>query len=272
MLPPPAASSDKLWDSSSSSSDTGDVLVRSTRVLEAGHGSVRITVQKLRDVAGHPPLSEQHQQSSGTEKQQRTKLQHKPDIAALLRAPADSQTAASSSKVKPRQEALCWDTERPAAWSRPPDVSFCSRRSWSRAGSSQTTMLSVLLSSHSAPHRRGVKVQLLDPGPLQGTTSSQDAPAVRPSSQDIVDVQTETQLSSGRLGDATNAAAAVAAAAIAAAAPLIKGGCGQGARHEPADAAAPGDATQPSAAASEPAAGVSPQDSDKSHPHDLNNL
>lgn len=85
-------------------------------------------------------------------------------------------------------------------------------------------------------------MQLLDPVPLQSTTSfqdapgtkassqdapgprasSQDAPDPRASSQDAVDVQAEAELSSGRLGDATNAAAAAAAAAVAAAAPLIK--------------------------------------------------
>lgn len=52
-------------------------------------------------------------------------------------------------------------------------------------------------------------MQLLDPGPLQ--TSSQGAPGLRTSSQDAVGgvrVQTEAGLSSGCLGDDTNAAAA----------------------------------------------------------------
>lgn len=65
-------------------------------------------------------------------------------------------------------------------------------------------------------------MKLLGPGPLQ--TSSRDAPVLRPGSQDaagVAGVQMEAGLSSGRLGDATNAAAA-AAAAVAAAAPLIK--------------------------------------------------
>eukprot|EP00064_Thunnus_orientalis_P023885 superscaffoldBa00009524_g24146 len=104
MLSPPDSRSDGLQDSSTCSSDTGDVLVRSTRVL--GPGSVRITVEKLRDAADQPPLSEQ---------QQRPKLRHKPDIAAPLRAAADSQPAASSSRVERRQEVLSRDTERPAA-------------------------------------------------------------------------------------------------------------------------------------------------------------
>ncbi|KAM7403958.1 hypothetical protein PAMA_004394 [Pampus argenteus] len=240
MLSPPAASSDKLWDSSSSSSDAGDVLVRSTRLLEAGQGSVRITVQKLRDAAGHPPLSEQHQQSSGTENQQRTKLQHKPDIAALLWAPADSQPAGvcedrrTLKKPGPTKENR-EPTGRQllAAKSNPDRKLSAGTQSGQQPGHDLLTsrfapggrgvvLAALKQRSHSTPHRREVKVQLLDPGPFQGTTSSQDAPAVRPSSQDVVGVQTDAQVSSGHLGDATNAAAAAAAAAVAAAAPLIK--------------------------------------------------
>ena len=63
---------------------------------------------------------------------------------------------------------------------------------------------------------------LLDLGPVQ--TSPQDAPGLRSSPQDAEGVaggQVEAGLSSGHLGDATNAAAVVAAAA-ATTAPLIK--------------------------------------------------
>lgn len=59
---------------------------------------------------------------------------------------------------------------------------------------------SLLLSSHIAPHRREVKVQLLEPRPLQ--TSSQDEVGV-------VGVQTEVGLLSGFPGDDTNKAAAL---------------------------------------------------------------
>lgn len=52
--------------------------------------------------------------------------------------------------------------------------------------------MSCLLSSHSAPHRKEVKVQLLDLGPLQ--TGSQHALGV-------AEVQTEAGLSSGCPGD-----------------------------------------------------------------------
>lgn len=88
MLPPPASGShngETSPDQSSCSSDTGDVLIRSTRVLLSdrrhgpGPGSVQITVQKLRDPPVQPPLAEQQQQSSGTEKQQqRPKPRQKP--------------------------------------------------------------------------------------------------------------------------------------------------------------------------------------------------
>lgn len=59
---------------------------------------------------------------------------------------------------------------------------------------------------------------------LQNTTAPQVDTAVRINSQDalgVAGVQMEAGLSSGRLGDANNAAAA-AAAAVAVAAPLIK--------------------------------------------------
>lgn len=69
----------------------------------------------------------------------------------------------------------------------------------------------MFLRSHSAPQRREVKVQPLDP--RWDTTSPQNA----------VGVPVEAGISSSRLGDSTSAAAAAAAAAVTAAAvPLIK--------------------------------------------------
>lgn len=70
----------------------------------------------------------------------------------------------------------------------------------------------ALLSSHSAPIRREVRVQLLDQRPVQ--TSSQGAPGLTTGRQDAVrvaDVQTEAGLSSGCLGDDTNASSSAAA-------------------------------------------------------------
>ncbi|XP_023257156.1 protein TALPID3-like [Seriola lalandi dorsalis] len=91
------------------------------------------------------------------------------------------------------------------------------------AGGRGVVLAALKQRSHSAPHRREIKVKLLDPCPLQ--TSSQDASGLRSSSHDAVGVsgvQMEAGLSSGCLGDGTNAAAAAAAAAVAVAAPLIK--------------------------------------------------
>lgn len=66
-------------------------------------------------------------------------------------------------------------------------------------------------------------MQLLDPEPVQSTANPQDDPGLRTSSQDVpAGVQMEAELSSGHLGDTTNAAAVAAAAVVAAAAPLIK--------------------------------------------------
>lgn len=84
-------------------------------------------------------------------------------------------------------------------------------------------ILYVLLSSHSAPCRREVRVHFLDPMPLHSVGNLPDAPAL--SSRDAAKdagVQMETPLSSGHLGDASSTAAAAAAAALAAAAPLFK--------------------------------------------------
>ncbi|XP_067469523.1 protein TALPID3 isoform X4 [Thunnus thynnus] len=240
MLSPPDSRSDGLQDSSTCSSDTGDVLVRSTRVL--GPGSVRITVEKLRDAADQPPLSEQQQRPP--------KLRHKPDIAAPLRAAADSQPGSCADRRTLKKPGPTKENREPtgsqlpaAEWSADRKFSAGTRSgqqpgrdlltSRFAAGGRGVVLAALKQRSHSAPRRREVKVQLLDPGPLQSTTSSQDAPGLRPGSQDApglragsqdaVGVQTEAELSPGRPGDATNAAAAAAAAAaVAAAAPLIK--------------------------------------------------
>lgn len=74
------------------------------------------------------------------------------------------------------------------------------------------SVLFALLSSHSAPVRREVRVQLLDQQPVQ--TSSHGAPGLRTCSQDAVrvaGVQTEAGLSSGCLGDDTNVSSSAAA-------------------------------------------------------------
>ncbi|XP_023255183.1 protein TALPID3-like, partial [Seriola lalandi dorsalis] len=84
-------SGDLSPDQSSCSSDTGDVLIRSTRVLVPdrrhetgpGPGSVQITVQKLRDHARvQPPLAEQRQ---------RPKPRQKPNTGATPRSATDGQ-------------------------------------------------------------------------------------------------------------------------------------------------------------------------------------
>lgn len=78
-------------DQSSCSSDTGDVLIRSTRVLHPdrtgpgggpGPGSVQITVRKLRDF--RPPTLTELRQN----KQRRRSPRQNPDIAASHRSAA----------------------------------------------------------------------------------------------------------------------------------------------------------------------------------------
>lgn len=66
-------------------------------------------------------------------------------------------------------------------------------------------MVFLLLSSHSAPSRREVTVQLLEPGPLQNRSrDGQEPPALRNSSQyslGVLGVQMEAGLSSGFHGN-----------------------------------------------------------------------
>ncbi|XP_033498518.2 protein TALPID3 isoform X2 [Epinephelus lanceolatus] len=232
-------------DQSSCSSDTGDVLIRSTRVLplDRGHegkpgpgsGSVHITVQKLRDPLVQPPLSEQQQRSSGSEKrQQRLKPRQKPENAPPLRVVGHGQTDGLRKPGLTKENREPRRRQRPAAESSPDRKLSAGTHSDQQPGDDLLTsrfaaggrgvvLAALKQRSHSAPHRREVRVQLLDPEPLR--TSSQDAPAPSTSSKDAVGVagvQMEAGLSSGCLRDATKAAAAAAAAAVAAAAPLIK--------------------------------------------------
>lgn len=107
MFSQPVSSSHALWDLSGQispdqspcSSDTGDVLIRSTRAPlpsrkhGAGPGSVHITVHKLRD----PPTTQCL--SFRTEKQQRRPTpRQKPDTGAPARAAAEHQPGKSSSR------------------------------------------------------------------------------------------------------------------------------------------------------------------------------
>lgn len=107
MFPQPDSSSDNLRRLSadispdqSCSSDTGDVLIRSTRVrheaeVGPGPGSVKITVQKVREPPVQPPVTERQQQNAGTEKQQ---PRQKPDNGLPLRAAVHSQPGKSSGR------------------------------------------------------------------------------------------------------------------------------------------------------------------------------
>ncbi|KAM9356091.1 protein TALPID3-like isoform 2-T2 [Pholidichthys leucotaenia] len=175
-------------DQSSCSSDTGEVLIRSTRV-RPGSGPVQITVQKVRD-----PL-----RSSLTPQEQRRDSRRIPGEEA-----ADSDAA-----------------QRPAAAAQPGEDVLTSRFT---AGGRGAVLAVLKQRSHSAPHRREVRVQLLDQRPSQTATTHEprDTPAL--TSRDGADeagAPTEAGLSSGYHGVAGNAAV-VAAAAVAAAAPLIK--------------------------------------------------
>ncbi|XP_073340428.1 protein TALPID3 isoform X3 [Pagrus major] len=237
MFPQPASGSDPLWESpggispdlSSCSSDTGDVLIRSTRVLPSdrrqeagpGPGPVQITVQKLRE----PPV-----------RQQRPKPPQDPDRAAPLPAAVHRQPGQSSVRAAGRTGKKPGQTKenRPPAAESSPHRKLCAGPHTDRqpgddlltcrfaAGGRGVVLAALKQRSHSAPRRREVRVQLLDqrtvqtgsqdaPGPR---TSSQDAPGPRTSSQDAVRVagfQKEAGPSSGCLGDDTNASSSAAA-------------------------------------------------------------
>ncbi|CAI5695034.1 unnamed protein product [Oreochromis niloticus] len=202
-------------DQSSCSSDTGDVLIRSTRVLHPdrtgpgggpGPGTVQITVRKLRDLPPPPPPLTEPRQN----KQRRRSPRENPDIAALHR---------SAAYLKPHKISGGGDRKLAEAMDTGDDV-LTSRFA---SGGRGVVLAALKQRSHSAPCRREVRVHFLDPMPLHSVGNLPDAPAL--SSRDAAKdagVQMETPLSSGHLGDASSTAAAAAAAALAAAAPLFK--------------------------------------------------
>ncbi|XP_065822319.1 protein TALPID3 isoform X1 [Labrus bergylta] len=207
-------SGDNTPDLSSCSSDTGDVLIRSTRVLlsdprpEAGSG-VHITVQKLWDPpVRDPPPPVQNQPVA--EQQQRPKPRRRPDGAApqpaAFHLPPDRRTPMNPEPTKENRRP-------PSAESSSPNRNLSAGHnlltSRFAAGGRGVVLAALKQRSHSAPLRREVKVQLLDPDPPP--TSSKDAVGVSVG-------QMEAGLPSGSLDNATIAAAA----AISAAAPLIK--------------------------------------------------
>ncbi|XP_070834707.1 protein TALPID3 [Chaetodon trifascialis] len=232
MRPLPDSSSDKprplssetSLDQSSCSSDTGDVLIRSTRVLLSdqrhevgpGPGYVQITVQKLRDPPVQPPVAEQQQQRVGTVKQPRPKPRQTPRAAerpqpevrhtGTLRTPEPTRDSRASSP--PAAES---SPDRKLSAGTPGDQQPGGDLLTSRfaAGGRGVVLAALRQRSHSAAHRREVRVQLLDRGPLQ--TGSQVAPGLRVDSQDAVGaarVQAEAPSSAGHPGDDTDAAAA----------------------------------------------------------------
>ncbi|KAM6968590.1 LOW QUALITY PROTEIN: protein TALPID3 [Tautogolabrus adspersus] len=222
-------SGDNSPDRSSCSSDTGDVLIRSTRVLlsdprpEAGSGpgSVHITVQKLRD----PPVQDPPppvRDPPVAEQQQRPKPRRRPDRGAPLPAavhrPPDRRTPMNP---EPTKENRCPHSAESSSPNRKLSVGHDLLTSRFAAGGRGVVLAALKQRSHSAPLRREVEVQLLDPDSPR--TSTKDAPEPRTISQDAMGVsavQMEVGLPSGSLVDGTSAVAAVAA--ISAAAPLIK--------------------------------------------------
>ncbi|XP_047183260.1 protein TALPID3 isoform X3 [Scophthalmus maximus] len=194
-------------DRSSCSSDTGDVLIRSTRILlldpdcrpGAGPGPVQITVQEQRPQPGQ-----------------------NPDTGAPPRAATDDQPDRRTGRTNESREA---SGSHPTAetspdrklYDRPPGHDLLTSRF--SAGGRGIVLAALKQRCHSAPCRREVRVRLLDSGPLQ--TGYLGAPGPGSSFQHaagVEGVQMEAGLSFGCLGDATYATAA----AIAAAAPLIK--------------------------------------------------
>uniref|UniRef100_A0AAQ6IIY5 Protein TALPID3 n=1 Tax=Anabas testudineus TaxID=64144 RepID=A0AAQ6IIY5_ANATE len=244
MFSQPVSSSHALWDLSGQispdqspcSSDTGDVLIRSTRAPlpsrkhGAGPGSVHITVHKLRD----PPTTQCL--SFRTEKQQRRPTpRQKPDTGAPARAAAEHQPGIRQTSVKKpeatKENRQLPEVEQSAGPERDRQPGTDLLTSCFTAGGRGVVLAALKQRSHSAPHRREVNVQLLDPGQLQNPKSPQDDSSLRISSRNVpgqgtssqnalgvARVQMEAGMSSGHLGDGTSAAAAAAAAV----APLIK--------------------------------------------------
>ncbi|XP_068194229.1 protein TALPID3 isoform X2 [Antennarius striatus] len=194
---------------SSTSSDTGDVLIRSTRAhfsdrkqeVVPGSGSVRITIQKLRDAPAQTPVSDQRPVRPGTEEQQRAKPRQKPDLTPPLRAGADRRSPDGRTlKIKDLTKE---NREPPAADFSPdrkssagtlrqqhPDDDLLTSRFTSGG---RGAVLAAL--KKRATQRREVKVQLMDQDPHQ--TSSHNAPGLRISSQDAPGLRISSQNASG---------------------------------------------------------------------------
>ncbi|XP_041810325.1 protein TALPID3 isoform X2 [Chelmon rostratus] len=213
MLPQPDSSSDKLralsgetsLDQSSCSSDTGHVLIRSTRVLASdrrheagpGPGSVQITVQKLPVLRIQPPVAEQ--QRPKPRQKLRAAVRCQPGIR-------DTRTLKKPELTKENRE-----PKQPPAAESSPDRKLSAGTPGDRqpghdlltsrfaAGGRGVVLAALKQRSHGATRRREVKVQLLDPGPAQ--TSSQDAVGV-------ASVRSEAGSSAGRPEDDADAAAA----------------------------------------------------------------
>ncbi|XP_077945269.1 protein TALPID3 isoform X11 [Gasterosteus aculeatus] len=165
------------------SSDTGDVLIRSTRTPHPV--PLRMSDQRLR--------------SSVTDE-----LRRKPDMASPPRAAGPSQPDRMKRPEPPKE--IREPRRPPAAQSSPDRKLSGGTREDQQPGHDLLTsrfhpggrgvgLAALKQRSHSAPHRREVKVQLLDPGPLR--TSSQNAVGV--------EGRKEAGPFSGFLGDVTDA-------------------------------------------------------------------
>ncbi|XP_036006963.1 protein TALPID3 isoform X3 [Fundulus heteroclitus] len=181
---------------SSCCSDTGDVLIRSTRIVLPDRRQedsetprpVQITVQKLRDP----------QPNRARGKQGLQKPRPQPEVVGPERTGGDSHTG---------QELLT---------------------SCYKAGGRGVVLGALRQRCHSTHHKREVSVQLLEPRPSPNAPSHQETPDR--SADDAAGVSSDrglqTQGSSSCLGDlsktAAAAATAAATAAVAAAAPLLK--------------------------------------------------
>ncbi|XP_055361375.1 protein TALPID3 isoform X5 [Betta splendens] len=206
------------------SADTGDVLVRSTRVQlcdrrhEPGLGPelVQLTVQKLPDPFPVRCLS------TRTENEQRPKQRQAPDKGAVV---AELQAGIRRALLK-NPGAIKENRQPPTELS--PDMKLCAKTdsgsdlltSCFATGGRGDVLAALRQRSLSALHRREVNVQLSDPSMQDDAglrISPQDAPHQGTSSQSAVGVAALTTAP-----DATHAAAVAAATAVCAAAPLIK--------------------------------------------------
>lgn len=220
-------------DQSSCSSDTGDVLIRSTRVLLSdqgqgpGPGSVQITVQKLREHPTQPHLSEQQSFRREERLKPGRRSERATSLQAVVQPQPDKQTLQKPGPTKENKEPRRKVPGAASAQNRKQSAAQDVLTSRFDAGGRGAVLAALKQRSQSPSGRREVKVQLLGPGPFHA--SSQDAPNPRTSSQEaggVTGVLMEAGLSSSHHpGDATvtaAAAAAAAAAAVTAAAPLIK--------------------------------------------------